>query len=320
MFSPAVDLLFIANLFWPLLLLVDITGGITTHENLLFWQIYFITAPHRWITLILVAAEHDKYVDRRWTFIGFAGVVIAVCLCVQFGTGSLLCLGVVDYIWNAWHFSSQHHGIFRIYERKSFCSSSSVALRVEKVFFRLFMLYTIARVAGWGWQDGPFGGSEIAAWLDGSMLFVPLFFVLRQLGRWYRYPATGFPSVAYLTSVMVLFVAMLAACHYENNSLVIQLALASAVFHSLEYMSIVTWAVQKSKSTTKLFRSMARTWLLFLMVFVLVIGAGNYLVSKGWFEFWVTINLMVAFMHYGFDGMIWKSPKPKTASSVAGQV
>ncbi len=308
--------MFIANLFWPLLLLVDFAGGITAHENLLFWQIYFITAPHRWITLLLVAAEHDKYVGRRRTFVGFAIAVIGICLCVQFGTGSLLCLGVVDYIWNAWHFSSQHHGIFRIYERKANCSSAAAGLRIEKIFFRLFMLYTIARVAGWGWRDGAFGGHQIATWFDGAVLLVPLFFVLRQWGRWWRQPSTGFPSVAYLSSVMILFVAMLAACRYENNSLVLQLALASAVFHSLEYMSIVTWAVQKSKSTTKLFASMARTWLLFLVIFVLVIGAGNYLLSKGWFELWVTINLMVAFMHYGFDGMIWKSPKPKAAAAV----
>ncbi|QEG39042.1 hypothetical protein UC8_10030 [Roseimaritima ulvae] len=300
------------------MLLVDIAGGITTHQSLLFWQIYFITAPHRWITLILVAADHQKYADRKWTFMGFTLVVVAACLCLRLGSGSLICLGAIDYLWNAWHFASQHHGIFRIYERRSTSSSDARIVRLEKLAFRGFLLYVIARVAGWGWPDGGLGGQTIAAWLDPAVLVVPGLFIIRQAVRWMRRPRDGFPSFAYLTSMLTLFVAMLAAAHWQQSQLVIQLALASAVFHSLEYMSIVTWSVQKSKSTARLFNAMARTWLLFLLVFVVVIGAGNYLVSRGWFEFWVLINLMVAFLHYGFDGMIWKAPRQRPAVAGSG--
>ncbi len=302
-----------------MLLLVDIAGGITTHQSLLFWQIYFITAPHRWITLLLVAADHQKYADRKWMFLGFTILVVTACLCLRLGSGSLICLGAIDYLWNAWHFASQHHGIFRIYERRSNrCSTAPQALRLEKLAFRGFLLYVIARVAGWGWPDGGLGGQAIAAWLDPMVLVVPSFFIVRQTIRWARCPRTGFASLAYLGSMLTLFVAMLAAAHWQRSQLVIQLALASAVFHSLEYMSIVTWSVQKSKSTARLFTAMARTWLLFLLVFVVVIGAGNYLVSRGWFEFWVLINLMVAFLHYGFDGMIWKAPRSRSAVATSG--
>src|SRR6056297_3627813 len=170
LFSPTIDLLFIANLFWPLLLIVDVVGGATTHESLLFWQIYFITAPHRWITLILVAFDREKTAHRGATFASLAIGILLVCLCLQFGTGSLLCLGVIDYIWNAWHFSAQHHGIFRIYERKGGGGGGPAWPRLEKTAFRAYLLFVIA--SGGGRLDRrPVCGVPVdhaARWGDGN--------------------------------------------------------------------------------------------------------------------------------------------------------
>ena len=61
--SPAFDLLFIANIGWPLLLLPGMAGRSETVVD--FWQIYFLTLPHRWITLILVAAR-PRPSWRQW--------------------------------------------------------------------------------------------------------------------------------------------------------------------------------------------------------------------------------------------------------------
>lgn len=335
LFSPAIDLFFIANAFWPLLLLVDRLGGIATHQSMLFWQIYFVTAPHRWITLILVTVDHHKGVDRRRQFLAFGTAILVACLCLKMGTGSLLCLGVIDYIWNAWHFASQHHGVFRIYQRKSKSANSSEpagqsqsvaskpwAASLEKAVFRCFMLYVIARVAGWGWSEGPFDGFGWVSSVDWFVLLIPVAFVGRQC---FQYAVTGkasLASVAYLTSVMTLFASLLLASHYENNQWVVQLALASAIFHSLEYMSIVTWSMSGSRGSSKsnALASLSKMWLFFLIVFVVVIGLGNYLLSRGYFELWVFVNIVVAFWHYCFDGMIWKSRKPSSAASPATAV
>ncbi len=313
LFSPSTDLLFVANAYWPLLLWVDFVGGVSVHESLLFWQIYFLTAPHRWITLLLVATDRQRTGDRRLTFALLAIGILAACLCLRFGTGSLLCLGAIDYIWNAWHFSAQHHGIFRIYQRKMATHPSLSSLRIEKAIFRAFLLYVIARVAGLGWTEGPFSGFPWVASLDWLWLIVPAFFVLRQLLHAWREPRADLGMLAYVASVMTLFSSMLIAAHLEKGQLVIQLALVSAVFHSIEYMSIVTWSTRTSKrqSQPSMFARLARIWLLFLAIFVIVIGAGNYLLSRGMFDLWVTINLIVAFCHYCFDGMIWKAPKPR---------
>ncbi|TWU18225.1 hypothetical protein [Allorhodopirellula heiligendammensis] len=318
LFSPAIDLFFVANAFWPLLLMVDCFGGLTTHQSLLFWQIYFVTAPHRWITLVLVSVDHHKGRDRRRQFLAFGTAILIGCLCLKLGTGSLLCLGVIDYVWNAWHFASQHHGVFRIYQRKSNtgraippAAPSRLAVGFEKALFRGFMLYTIARVAGWGWTEGPFEGFQWVSTVDWFALAIPAGLVIRQLIQCFVTHDTSLASVMYLSSVMTLFASLLLASHYENSQYVVALALASAIFHSLEYMSIVTWSMsgpQTSGKTNPLVR-LSQMWLLFLVMFVVVIGLGNYALSRGYFELWVFINIVVAFWHYCFDGMIWKSRK-----------
>ncbi|KLU04041.1 putative transmembrane protein [Rhodopirellula islandica] len=348
LFSPLIDLIFIANLFWPLLVFVDVFGGTTTHEGLLFWQIYFITAPHRWITIVLVSVDHHKSQDRRWLFAALALAILTVCVGLQVGTGSLLCLGMIDYIWNAWHFSSQHHGIFRIYQRQSSAPSKTKAsdpfdrtassgagsdhsnplsqfmqskgALLQKLFFRGFLLYTIARVAGFGWPEGPFPSFSGVEFLDWGMLLIPAAFAISAMHRFAKLGNQTLASMLYLLSVMSLFAALLLAAHYQNSRLVIQLALASAIFHSMEYMSIVTWSMKKSgaKNANHPLARLSKIWMLFLVMFVLVIGLGNYLLSRGFFEVWVTINLVVAFWHYCFDGLLWKSPKRRVPSPSAG--
>src|SRR5688500_2706334 len=50
--GPWFDLFFIANLAWPLVLLAPLGESFGGHSGLQFWQVYYITTPHRWITLI----------------------------------------------------------------------------------------------------------------------------------------------------------------------------------------------------------------------------------------------------------------------------
>jgi len=328
LFSPAIDLFFVANAFWPLLLLFDHVGGIATHQSLLFWQIYFVTAPHRWITLVLVAVDHHKGPDRRRQFLAFGTAILVACLCTKLGTGSLLCLGAIDYVWNAWHFASQHHGIFRLYERQGVKSTSEKlspskpevtkpiatggrTFSFERILFRGFLLYVIARVAGWGWSEGPFDGFQWVGSVDWILLAIPGGLIARELFRHASGDQTTIAGSIYLSSVMTLFISLLMAAHFENSQLVVQLALASAVFHSLEYMSIVTFSMNQTKSKTRseVLSRLTKIWVLFLLIFIVVIGLGNYLLSRGYFELWVFANIVVAFWHYCFDGMIWKSRK-----------
>jgi hypothetical protein len=43
-----------------------------------------------------------------------------------------------------------------------------------------------------------------------------------------------------------------------------------------------------------------------MAVFIMVLGAGGYWMDQQWMEAWLTINLSVAFLHYAYDGLIWR--------------
>ncbi len=115
--GPWFDLFFVANVAWPLLLLVQADDGFGGHAGLQFWQLYYITTPHRWITLIVVFLDRGRLRERLGTFLALAAAAVAFCLGVRLTTGALTCLLAIDYVWNAWHFAAQHHGIYRIYGR-----------------------------------------------------------------------------------------------------------------------------------------------------------------------------------------------------------
>lgn len=313
--GPWLDLIFLANAYWPVLFMVAYLGGTQAEGRLLFWQVYFITAPHRWITLLLVACDRNRTRGREGRFLGLTCVIISGCLFWRAGSSTLLCLGVIDYLWNAWHFASQHHGIHRIYERRCERTTSQASVFTEKLLFRGFLLYVIARVAGFGWTNSEWLNGWRAASLDPFIAIIPAMFLLKQF-RAIRAGGRLWNS-AYLISVMVLFSALLAAAHWERRTLMIQLALCSAVFHSIEYMGIVTWASTTPSNTQRndLFGKLARQWGLFLVFFVLFLGLSNYILAHGNPDLWILINLIVAFLHYGFDGMIWKT-RPQVRGNV----
>src|SRR5437868_3296714 len=69
--SPAFDLLFLANLPWLLALLPGFVADEGT-PHIAFWQLYFLTTPHRWITLFLVALDPDRREGRPGRFLALA--------------------------------------------------------------------------------------------------------------------------------------------------------------------------------------------------------------------------------------------------------
>jgi hypothetical protein len=59
---------------------------------------------------------------------------------------------------------------------------------------------------------------------------------------------------------------------------------------------------------------LAPRWAIAMGVFLLVLGVGGWLMDQRWLEVWLTVNVIVAFLHYAYDGMIWRSrPSAKAA-------
>ena len=320
--SPAFDLCFVINLWW-IVLSLPVFATTSGDSPLSFWQIYFLTTPHRWITLFLVAADPDRRTGRGGLFLGLA-VVFALIVC---GTrsigGAFICLALVDYVWNAWHFASQHGGILRIYGRKAGGGRPTL----ERLVMRTFITYVPLRLAGWttgGLEQYPQArfGLEI---LDLVILVLPAILIALELAdRPWERPG----KVLYLLSVTAMYGALLLAVRNEWHRWMMVLTPANAAFHAVEYLAIVTFYARRreSRGSAGIFQSAAQNWLVVLGLFVVVTGLVGGLADRMTVvhpilgisinELWVGANLWAAFLHYTYDGMIWKLRRPETAKTL----
>lgn len=313
--SPWLDLLCVVNVLWPVLVLCQHDAGFAGRPAVQFWQMYFVTTPHRWITLVLVFGDRQRWNQRPLLFGGLAVLAVVLCTGIRLATGTLTCLLAIDYVWNAWHFAAQHHGVYRIYGRLQARPAPSPGplqllpmLQLEKWALRTFLMYVILRVAlstvgGITWLPQ----LEPVDWL---LAIIPVGLLLRDL--WLQpHPQTG--RILYLSSVAALYLSMLWAVQVRRPDLVLSLATASAMFHALEYFAVVGWHVQQryraAGEELGLLSWLAPRWGLTIACFTGILGAGGWLLDQGWLEIWLLINVVVAFLHYGYDGLIWKSPR-----------
>lgn len=308
--GPWYDALLIANVAWPLLLLLQWSDGFTGREGVQFWQIYFLTTPHRWITLGLVFGDRERFRRHPWLFVIIAVAIVFACCTARVTTGTLLCLLTVDYIWNAWHFASQHHGVYRIYARRSAgdvataLDSNRHSSAWEKWTMRLLLLYVILRVAGGTWRyhtlEQALSQTDWLAWATAAWLIAQDF--------WLR--DASLPRRLYLLSMLALYAALLAAVHWNQPALVLSLATASAVFHATEYLALVTWSVKQREAKwgrrLGTLAYLAPRWGLSLAVFMLVLGSAGWLLQENLLEPWLLINVIAAFLHYAYDGLLWR--------------
>ncbi|MDY3553347.1 hypothetical protein R5W24_002448 [Gemmata sp. JC717] len=312
--SPAFDLFFLANLGWLLLLLPGFASRSDTAID--FWQIYFLTLPHRWITLVLVATDPDRREARTRTLAVVAALFAVLVIGAFLGTGAFLCLALVDFVWNAWHFGSQHAGVLRMYTRKVGGGSEFL----ERWGLRAFVVYAALRAAEWaaGWLETDSAARAFFAVSDFAILTLPAALLLTNVAGASRARAG---KLAYLTSVCVLYTVFILSLHFGWTGLIVACAAAGSMFHAVEYLAVVTHYARRRESVGSpgRFRTLARYWVLFLATYALVLGSTGVWLSRpdsGLAVLWQGLNLWAAFVHYAFDGMIWKLRRPDTAAAL----
>ncbi len=314
--SPVFDLLFLVNAWW---MVAFVPGFLSTERvpHIEFWQIYFLTTPHRWITLLLVATDPDRRAGRSWLFAAMALLGVLVVAAVRFGTGGFLCLLLVDYVWNAWHFAAQHAGILRMYARKS----GGGRPWLETWGLRSLVFYTSIRLAGWsyGWTAG-WSAAQTGLIAADVVMSLPMLTLL--LSEFCARPWQRPGKVTYAASVGLLYLTLLAALATGRTTLVLSLTVAAAAFHAVEYLAVVTYYAERRRTqgSRGLFRKMTQSWGLILSAYV-VIGGLIATVAERWSpDFWLGINLWAAGLHYAYDGLIWKLRAPGTAAVLGVQM
>jgi hypothetical protein len=311
--SPAFDLLFLANLGWLLLLIPGITQADTAID---FWQVYFLSTPHRWVTLVLVMTDPDRRDGRGWKLGLIAALAALLVAGAYFGTGAFLCLAMADYVWNAWHFGSQHAGVLRMYARKVGGGSAWL----ERWGVRGFVTYAAVRAATWATGDLS-ADPDALSWVhaaDLAVLLVPAALLLTNLAGASR-DRVG--KLAYLGSVCLLYSGLVLSLRFGWAELVLVLIAAGSMFHAVEYLAIVTHYARRREAVGSggAFRALARYWLVFLGLYILILGSvGAWMASpdSGAVVLWQGLNLWASFVHYAFDGMIWKLRRPATAAAL----
>jgi hypothetical protein len=311
LFSPAIDLLFLCNLPW-LLALAPLVVDVSSLPRVEFWQIYFLTTPHRWLTLLLVANDPVRRGTRSRQFVLLAVVCLAVVLLARWKTGGFACLALVDYLWNAWHFGSQHAGILRIYSRRA---GGKLKLRGETWGVRILVAYTSLRLASWltGWTEAIPSAAMVLKILDHLILVIPLALVLQEV---IHFQPARLGAVVYLCSVSLLYGCLLWSVAHGIAALVLSLTVAASAFHAVEYLALVSFYAgqRRTQGPSGVFRKLTMAWGALILIYIVALGCMGYLLASAWFDVWIGLNLWAAFLHYAYDGMIWKLRVPATAT------
>ncbi len=314
--GPWFDLLFLANLGWPIAAVLSLTNSLEEGSSLSIFQVYFLSTPHRWITLVMVFCDSDRFWKEPAKFGGIgAGLVlfglalVGIAGFVPYAAGSLMLLMMLDYIWNAWHFASQHAGISRIYGRMARPEQVAEHGEFEKMAIRVLVLWVFFRFAIHLGASSEYGDNvrwlpEWLVWIDPLVLVPAIILVAREVSA-FRPQALG--RLLYLGSVIALYAAQLIAIRLGSTPWMIAFFFAGAIFHAVEYLAICNWAVQKR--TTGIWNYQVTRTGLALFVFMVLLGAANFLVNAQSVYAWQLMTLLVSLLHYGYDGIIWKSKK-----------
>lgn len=317
--GPWFDLLFMANLAWPVAVLLALLRPLNETDPLSLFQIYFLSTPHRWITLVLVFCDSERFWKEPARFgglgislIGLGLLLVGIADLMPMAANSLMLLMMLDYVWNAWHFASQHAGIGRIYGRVARPEQAASHAEFEKMAIRTLVLWVFFRLAIHIGTTTPYGANVAwltpwLYWID-PLALVPVAILLAREFAAFRLQCLG--RVMYLGSVVALYTAQLLAIRLENGPWMMAFFFAGAIFHAVEYLAICNWSVQKR--TTGIWQyQMTRTGLA-LLVFMALLGAANYYVNAQSVYLWQLITLLVSLLHYAYDGIIWRAKSKST--------
>jgi hypothetical protein len=266
----------------------------------------------------LVAVDSDRREGRGPWFVLWAVLAAAVVGGVAWWTGGqgLSCLLLVDLVWNAWHFGSQHAGILRIYSGKT----GGGRRGLETYALRILVIYVILQLVGWLTEWTAALGTWQSVWWMIDVCAVAPALVLLGLELTDR-PWQRWGKVAYLASVTGIYLSLLIALRGHWRSWLLPLTTCSAAFHAVEYLSVITYYAKRrtSHGSLNLFQKLARNWFVVFVAYLVLFGMFSLSMTRRLGDVWLAVNLWAAYLHYLYDGMIWKLRRTGTARTLGTQ-
>ena len=154
-------------------------------------------------------------------------------------------------------------------------------------------------------------------WLDPVMLLLPFSLLLGELIR-FRPSAVG--RLLYLGSVCSGYTALLLSIRYHQQLLTLAIALSLSLFHATEYLAGVSWAVKMKhgRNGHGIFGHLVPRWVLALSTFMIVLALSAWLFDSRYHNLWAVVTIAVSYLHYAYDGIIWKVRTAQQSALVAG--
>ena len=311
--SPVFDTLLVANLLWPLAFLPWYVSAEGTPYTA-YWMAYFIATPHRWMTLLLAGLDPDRRYGRNWLFVLLAVAAAGLVAASWWATGGLRALGLFYALIVGWHFATQHAGILRMYSRKA----GGGRRWLETWPPRAFILYASLRLMP--------GFDQLAGHLhlhleaiDWAVLGIPAVLLAVEVvdGRLRR-----LPKAVYLASVCGLYSSLILAAHHRQHVLALALLAAATIFHSVEYLAVVTHYARRrqTRGSPGVFQEVARRWTVLFPWYVISCGLIYTFGDKLFVAAWFAVNLWASILHCAYDGLMWKLRDPATASVLGVEI
>jgi len=305
--SPLFDLLFFINIYWVVAFL-PFYASADGEPYIQFWMAYFLATPHRWLTLVVAATDRDRRVGRTWWFVAIAFLCALLIGGTLWVTGDFRSLFLFYTLLLGWHFAGQHAIILRIYSGQSDGGNAWL----EKWLPMIFVLYTNVRLIAFLEPMLRVGRFRALESVDGVMLGIPILMLGMEVARfsWQR-----LPKLLYMLSFFSMWASVLWTAHLHRDALCAVLLGAVTVFHSIEYLAMVSYYAwrRQEQGSADLFQTMARHWTAVFAWYV--IGCG-LLYSIGNALFVVTcyaVNTWASLLHCFYDGIMWRMRDPETA-------
>jgi hypothetical protein len=136
--------------------------------------------------------------------------------------------------------------------------------------------------------------------------------LLLLAGEAVRFRPSAAGRLTYLASVIGGYAALLVSIHYHHTLWTLAIALALSLFHATEYLAVVTWSVRlrQGKGGQGVLAYLAPRWGLTLLLFIFVLAASGYLLDTRYHNLWAVATISVSYLHYAYDGLIWKARRP----------
>jgi len=315
--GPIADLACVINVFWLVYAGTFYLSFSGESPQLTVITLHFLILPHRFITLGLVFLDREQFARAPRLFLALPVLFLALAFASRgvsqsiAGVDSFVCLAAIDYAWNAYHFSAQHYGMTRIYGKKGAGVNHP---RLERWILVCGITYVIMRVTG-----SLFGVQALVGvlpWVDLLAGAAFLTLILLEVAQ----GVPSLPKLLYLVSITGLYGGILVATHFLSSKAMAAAVAATGFFHAMEYLSIVTFYV-KSKARSgswgaRLLSSAAGRWAVVLPAYMVLMGVGTAFlngIQPIWYILFVT---PMSFVHYAYDGIIWKLRRPQVASAL----